>query len=227
MYYKEEEEPNLSSYTWVLDENAPNTYASIYQDMVPINTEKKFIDLETFKAYDRPLQPYIIDSMIPNGSSADIAKKESPVVSIKQEESTNSIKQEEDGTHGGIQHLSKERGTPIHQSRYNGNVNGNGGGQEPFGSQLDSRSQQMSQSPRQQTSQQSSQVSPQHNDRPRPTSRRNTKFTRHDSWRDLERGVDGGGNLDRPVEEGELTNVDFVSLATGLNFVPHKKPRIE
>ncbi|CAG8680475.1 7589_t:CDS:2 [Funneliformis caledonium] len=239
---------------------------------VPINTEKKFIDLETFKAYDRSLQPYIIDSTIPNGSSSSIVKQESPVVSIKQEESTKTIKNEEDGTHGGIQHLPRERGTSTHQSRYNGNGNGNGGGQEAFGSQFDSRSQQMSQSPRKQASQQPSQVSPQHNDRPRPPSRRNTKYTRRDSWRDLERGVDGGGgsgrqdrdnrdnrsrnqdinkraggggggrnqpHLDRPVEEGELTNIDFVTLATGLNrsdnhdlkdmrdCVPHKKPRIE
>ncbi|CAG8582808.1 15601_t:CDS:2 [Funneliformis mosseae] len=254
MYYKEEEEPNLSSYTWILDESAPNTYA------------------KTFKAYDRSLQPYIIDSTIPNGSSSSIVKQESPVVSIKQEESTKTIKNEEDGTHGGIQHLPRERGTSTHQSRYNGNGNGNGGGQEAFGSQFDSRSQQMSQSPRKQASQQPSQVSPQHNDRPRPPSRRNTKYTRRDSWRDLERGVDGGGgsgrqdrdnrdnrsrnqdinkraggggggrnqpHLDRPVEEGELTNIDFVTLATGLNrsdnhdlkdmrdCVPHKKPRIE
>src|SRR5437879_691501 len=127
-----------------------------------MNTEKKLIDLETFKPYERPPQPSVIDS---TPSSGFQIKQESQMVSIKQEESTKMIKHEEDGIHGSMQY-SRERGLYI--PRY--------GGQEQFGFQYDSRSQSL-QSSRQQISQQLSQPMLQQNDRPRPPPRRNSKFT--------------------------------------------------
>ncbi|RIA95383.1 hypothetical protein C1645_734103 [Glomus cerebriforme] len=167
MYYKEDEEPNLSKYTWIQDEKNPNTY-------IPMNAEKKFIDLETFKPYDRPPQQYLKDS------TSYIMKQEFQALSIKQEESIKMIKHEEDGIHNSMQYLSRERGS--HSLRY-GN---NGGGHEQFMAQYDSRisRQQLPQMP---------QSMSQQNERPRPPPRRNTnKFIRRDSWHQ-ERGGDGGG----------------------------------
>ncbi|GBB88489.1 hypothetical protein RclHR1_01500019 [Rhizophagus clarus] len=252
MYYKEDEEPNLSSYTWVQDEKNPNTY-------VPMNSEKKFIDLETFKPYERPPQPYTIDSMQPGGFS-NIIKQE---FQIKQDDPSKMIRNEDDGIYNNI---------PFSQRLRYGS---NGGGNEQFMLQHDSRS------PRPALPLQP-QTMLQQNDRPRPPQRRNSKFPRRDSWRDQDGRQDrdngrprnqdgnkrpggGGGrnqprnrgrdwdrirdnrdrdrdrdrdrgewdfnrpphtDLDRPAEEGELVNFyDFNAGLNGLIRPDNRDPR--
>jgi hypothetical protein len=150
-----------------------------------MNSEKKLIDLETFKPYERPPQPYVVDSMQSGGFPVNIIKQE-----IKQEDSSKMIKNEDDGIYNGIQFSQRER--PL---RYGSN----GGGIEQF-MLHDSRSPRPSLPLPPQTMLQQ-------NDRPRPPQRRNSKFPRRDSWRDQE------GRQDR--DNGRPRNQDGNKRAGG------------
>ena len=78
-----------------------------------MNSEKKYIDLDTFKPYERPPQPYIVD--------ANIIRQDFPMP-IKQEDFAKMTKHDDDGIYN-TQFSSRER-----LSRYGSN----GGGNEQF-----------------------------------------------------------------------------------------------
>ncbi|CAB4376604.1 unnamed protein product [Rhizophagus irregularis] len=216
MYYKEDEEPNLSSYTWIQDEKNPNTY-------VPMNDEKKLIDLETFRPYERPPQPYVLDSMqsggfLPNNIKQDFQRE----------------RQLRYGSNGGgneqfmLQYDSRSPRPPL-----------------PLSPQTMLQQNDRPRPPQRRNSKfprrdsWRDQEGRQDRDNGRPRNQDGNKRAGGGGGgrnQPRNRGRDWDRDLDRPSEEGELVNFDFTAGLNGLirpdnrdprEGIQHKRPRIE